>query len=278
MELNESDEWGDRATPRTFPGRLLKRMRERNNLSQRALATDIHYPHSYISRVERHEQLPSKGLTDALDKHFDADGLFNDSLVMAQDALATEYGPDYLSHEKECVRLQVFTSSLVPGLLQTEGYARAMFSSGLSRYELPALEQHVQKRLRRQQLLQKENAPHYWAIMDETALKRPSPNRDVMARQLRHLLEVLEWENIRIQVLPFDQAFHPFLGGSLTLLTMENGATKALVESYGSGKLVDAPRQVVDLVERFDVARAQALPVAESATLIRRYLEGYTRC
>ncbi|MER0244172.1 helix-turn-helix transcriptional regulator [Streptomyces sp. HSW2009] len=276
MELHEKDERGDRATARTLPGRHLRRLRERAGLSLRGLAEKLHYPHSYISRVERYEQLPSDGLSKALDDFFSTCGLFVDALEVAQDSLVTEYSHDYLSHEAKCIRLQVFTSSLVPGLLQTEDYARALFSLGLRRTEIPALEEHVALRLRRQKLLEGIDPPQYWAIMDESALKRLAADRRIMAEQLGHVLRAAEQPHINVQVLPFSQPFHPLMGGSLTLLTMENGTTTALVESYGSGDVVDAPRQVVDLIQRFDVVRAQALTPADSLNLIRDYLREHT--
>ncbi|MFE6778537.1 Scr1 family TA system antitoxin-like transcriptional regulator [Streptomyces sp. NPDC057702] len=276
MELHETKELGGRATARTFPGRQLRRLREQAGLSLRGLAEKLHYPHSYISRVERHEQLPSEALANALDDHFGTGELFVDALAIAQDSLVMEYSHDYLSHEAKCIRLQVFTSSLVPGLLQTRDYARALFSFGLRRSELPALEEHVALRLRRQKLLEGTNPPQYWAIMDESALRRLVADRHIMTEQLCHVLQAAEQPHINIQVLPFTEPFHPLMGGSLTLLTMENGTTTALVESYGSGDVVDVPRQVVDLVQRFDVARAQALTPADSLELIHHYVREYT--
>jgi hypothetical protein len=65
------------------------------------------------------------------------------------------------------------------------------------------------------------------------------------------------------------------LGGSLTLLTLKDGATVALVESFDSGEPVDSPKRVVELVQRFDVARSKALPESESLDLIRSYLKEY---
>ncbi|WEV25817.1 helix-turn-helix transcriptional regulator [Streptomyces sp. 71268] len=264
-----------KTTARTLPGRHLRRMRENAGLSLRALAEKLHYPHSYISRVERHEQLPSDALANALDGYFSTGGLFDDLLAVAQDSLVSKQSRDCFPLEAKSIRIQVFSSSLVPGLLQTRDYARAAYSLGLARTDLPALEEILEFRMRRQDRLESADPPQYWAIMDEAALRRLSADRRIMVDQLQHLLDVAARPHVKIQILPFTEPFHPLMGGSLTLLTLENGTTTALLESYGAGEVISAPRQVVDHLHRFDVVRAQALTPADSLDLIRRYVREY---
>ncbi|MER0245712.1 helix-turn-helix transcriptional regulator [Streptomyces sp. HSW2009] len=271
MKLHETAVSGQSTTACTLPGRHLRRLRERAGLSLRALAAELHYPHSYIGRVERHEQLPSEALADALDDYFSTCGLFADALAAAQEWLATKHNYNCRPLEAKCVRLQVFTSSLVPSLLQVEDYARAHFSLGLQQKELPDLDARVASRLTRQRLLDSPDPPQYWAVMDESALRHLASDQHIMARQLKHLLIAAEQPHINLQVLPFTEPFHPLMGGSLTLLTMENGATTALIESYRTSDAVDTPRLVVDLMHQFDVVRAQALTPSASLDLIRHY-------
>ncbi|MBC3985976.1 helix-turn-helix transcriptional regulator [Streptomyces sp. AC536] len=275
MKLQVMPSEGDRATARTLPGRHLKRLREQSGLSLRALAEKLHYPHSYISRVEHHEQLPSEALANALDESFSTGGLFVDLLTIAQDSMVTRQSRDCFPLEARSIRIQVISSNLVPGLLQTEEYARGAFSLGLARADLPALEEIVAFRLRRQELFTREDPPQYWAIMDESALRRLTADPRLMVIQLEHLLHVAAEPHINIQVMPLSEPFHPVMGGSLTLLTLENGTTTALLESFASGEVISAPRQVVDHLHRFNVACAQALTPADSLDLIRRYLREY---
>ncbi|WP_217146030.1 helix-turn-helix transcriptional regulator, partial [Streptomyces sp. AC627_RSS907] len=242
----------------------LKRLREQSGLSLRALAEKLHYPHSYISRVEHHEQLPSEALANALDESFSTGGLFVDLLTIAQDSMVTRQSRDCFPLEARSIRIQVISSNLVPGLLQTEEYARGAFSLGLARADLPALEEIVAFRLRRQELFTREDPPQYWAIMDESALRRLTADPRLMVIQLEHLLRVAAEPHINIQVMPFSEPFHPVMGGSLTLLTLENGTTTALLESFASGEVISAPRKVVDHLHRFNVACAQALTPADS--------------
>lgn len=148
MELNNEDD--DRATPRTVLGRRLRRMRETANLSQRALADKVGYPHTYISRVERGEQLPSEALTEDLDTHFATDGLLAELLSMALDASIPDYGRAVVEREGKAARIQVFGSSLIPGLLQTEDYAHALFRESLPGESEERTNERVATRMRRQ--------------------------------------------------------------------------------------------------------------------------------
>ncbi|MGW8556938.1 helix-turn-helix domain-containing protein [Streptomyces tubercidicus] len=273
MELNNEDD--DRATPRTVLGRRLRRMRETANLSQRALADKVGYPHTYISRVERGEQLPSEALAEDLDTHFATDGLLTELLSMAQDASIPDYGRAILESESKAARIQVFGSSLIPGLLQTEDYAHALFRESLPGESEERTNERVATRMRRQRVFERQQAPYYWAIMDEAALKRPIGTIATMSAQLHHVLQVVESPRVSVQVLPFTQGAHPILGGSLSLHTRPNGATLAYVESFASGEQVEAPERVLDLTQRFDVARSTSLPPRESVDLIRSYLREY---
>lgn len=232
MELNNEDD--GKATPRTLLGRRLRRLREQAGMSQRALAERVGYPHTYISRVERSEQLPSEALAQVLDDHFQTDGLFVELLDMAQDALIANYSREFVGKEGDAIRIQVFTSSLIPGLLQTEEYTRDAYRLDLASGAMDELDARVTVRVNRQRILEREVPPFYWAIMDESALKRSTANKEITRGQLEHMLRMAEKPHVTIQVLPFSQALHPMMGGSLTLLTLKDGSTEALVESFAS--------------------------------------------
>ncbi|WP_327225081.1 helix-turn-helix transcriptional regulator [Streptomyces platensis] len=273
MELNNEDD--DRATPRSVLGRRLRRLREAADLSQRALADKVGYPHTYLSRVERGEQLPSEALAEQLDTHFATDGLFVELLAMAQDASIPDYGRAVVDSERKATRIQVFGSSLIPGLLQTEDYAHALFRESLPGESEERRNGRVATRMRRKRVFEKEQAPYYWAIMDEAALRRPIGTKSTMRTQLRYVLKRVESPRVSAQVLPFAQGAHPMLGGSLSLHTLRNGSTLAYVESFASGLPVESPERILELTQRFDVARSKALPERETLDLIRDYLREY---
>ncbi|WP_435128196.1 helix-turn-helix domain-containing protein [Actinacidiphila sp. bgisy144] len=271
MELHDED---TAATPRAMLGRRLRRLREASGLSQRALANVVGYPHTYISRVERGEQLPSEALAEAFDTYFRSDGLITELLAMAQDSLIADYSRKIVAKEGDATRIQVFTSSTVPGLLQIEEYTRESFTVGIAGERVPEAEVRAQVRQRRAAIFDRQDPPLYWAIMDEAVLARGSHRRETTVRQLGHLVEMAVRPNITLQVLPFSKGLHPMMGGSLTLLTLGDGSTLGLVESFASGNGVESPSGVLALVQRFDVARSQALPANESLDVIHRYLKG----
>ncbi|MEU8877621.1 helix-turn-helix transcriptional regulator [Streptomyces javensis] len=272
MELNDNE---DKATPRTMLGRRLRRMREDADLSIRVLAEQIGYPYSYIGRVERGEQLPSEALTDALDSYFDASGLFADLLEMAHGESITDYARAVVDKERAATRIQVFTSSVIPGPLQTEDYARALFRASHPKDSEEKIDALVAARMRRKQIFARNEPPYFWAIMDEAALKRPVGADKCMREQLETVLQMSQPPHIAVQVLPFAQREHSMLGGSLVLLTLENGDTLGYVESFRSGDSAESPKKVLELTQLFDVVRSKALPKDESLEIIRAYRKGY---
>ncbi|MFE6779661.1 helix-turn-helix domain-containing protein [Streptomyces sp. NPDC057702] len=273
MELNNEDE--GRLTPQVLIGRRLRRLRERAGVSQRALASAVHYPHSYISRVERGEQLPSQTLAEALDAYFDTDELFVELLATARELAIPDYGKMVARGEEVASRIQVFNSSLIPGLLQTEDYAQALFRASLPGESAEQIAALVAARMARKMVFEKTEKPFYWAIMDEAALRRPVGGFGCMRSQLHSVLTVAQSPHVAVQVLPFTQGEHPLLGGSLSLLTLANGTTIAYVESYATGHPIESPQRVLELTQRFDKARSQALPEDESIDMVRSYLKEY---
>ncbi|MFJ2672389.1 Scr1 family TA system antitoxin-like transcriptional regulator [Streptomyces sp. NPDC087525] len=273
MELNNES---DKLTPRLRLGRRVRRLRERKGLSIRQLSEQVGgYSHSYLGRVELGDQLPSEALVRLLDEFFDTDGMLAELLELAHDSLIPDYSRTFLSKEPLAERIQVFTSSHIPGLLQTEEYARELFRRALISESEAGLNERVAVRMRRQRIFERAEPLPYWAIIDEAALKRPMLVPGCMAEQLRHLVQMSARPRIAIQVLPFTKGMHPMPGGSLTLMTLTEGETIAQVESFDSGEGVHSTRKIVELTECFDLARSMALTDDESLDLIRRYLKEY---
>lgn len=268
-------ERGDEERPsvRRVLGRTLRRYRERAQLSLRELAEKTTYNHTYIGRVERGEQLPSDALAQVLDRTLDTGGAVTELLEVAREGAIQDYGRALVTRERSAARIQVFTSSVIPGLLQSEAYTRALFGAARLKKSEADLDDAVAARLGRQRILEGEDPPFFWSVMDEAALRRAIGGRECMREQLRLVAEAAKAPHVTCQVFPFAAGAHPMLGGSLTLLTMRDGEVIGHMESFGSGELVESPRRIIELSESFDVARAGALSQDASIELIMKYAE-----
>ncbi|MFF0729222.1 DUF5753 domain-containing protein [Streptomyces sp. NPDC004134] len=273
MELNRED---GKLTPRVRLGRRLRRLRERRGLSLRQLSERVGgYSHSYLGRVELGEQLPSEALVNALDEFFDTDGVLAELLELAHDTMIPDYSRKAFSKEPQAERIQVFNSSVVPSLLQTPEYMRAAFQGVLLGESEEQIGERVAFRVKRQRILDRQEPPYYWGIMDESALKRQIGGTQCMAAQIKHLVQIAVRPYATVQILPFARGAHPIMGGSLTLHTLPDGATIAVVESFDSGEPVESPRRVLELTQKFDTARSLALTKGESLDLIHAYAKEY---
>jgi transcriptional regulator with XRE-family HTH domain len=124
----------------------------------------------------------------------------------------------YVDLESAAVLIRSYEAQFVPGLLQTEEYMRAVIQGALLDDTPDVAEQRVQLRLTRQKLLDREDAPRLWAVVDEAALRRPVGSREVMRTQLERLIEAAELPNVTLQVLPFAAGAHPAMVGAFSIL------------------------------------------------------------
>jgi len=275
LEL-EPEEIAAPASPVGMLAARVKKARAKADLSLRGLSAKLGYPHTYLSRVENGDQLPSQTLAEDLDAFYGLDGLIVDLLAVAVAVQGPKYGNEVLEQEKRAARIQTFNSSVIPGLLQIEPYTTALFTASMLGKDAEHIALQVAKRSQRRAMLDSANPPLYWAIMDESALRRPVGGPATMAEQITHILKMIEASSaVQVQVLPFSHGVHPLMGGSLSVLTLRNGASFAYVESFASGVSVETPADVLELTTLLDLAKAKALDSGESLALLRKYLKEY---
>jgi transcriptional regulator with XRE-family HTH domain len=254
----------------------LKRLREAAGLTIRELATELHWSKSILGAVETGDRLPKAALAAALDEKFNPTLKFTELLNNVRDALVAEHMRDLLPQERRAVRIQTFTSSVIPGLLQTESYAWE-----LSRQSMPGstdrdLSQRVALRMDRQgDVFKRDDPPFYRAVIDESALARPIGTNAGMAAQLQALVAFCEDSRHQVLILPFGTGGHGLQGGSLNLWHLEDGRTVALVESFGPGEPIENPARVAFYSEMYDAVKIAALPPDDSLKLISRYVKEY---
>ncbi|WP_190821881.1 helix-turn-helix domain-containing protein [Saccharopolyspora pogona] len=179
---------------------------------------------------------------------------------------------NYVGMETDALRLRNFELELIPGLLQTEEYARAVTVLARHMTEPTEVERKVELRMARQKRLFAEEPLEQIAVISEAALHRCVKTKDVSARQLTHLLEMGERPNIEIHILPFDDGLHASLSGSFALLDFpsETWPPAAYQEYAVGGHLVDDLEIVAALDTLFGELRERALSERDSARLISK--------
>ncbi|MET9736049.1 helix-turn-helix transcriptional regulator [Streptomyces sp. NPDC006458] len=185
----------------------------------------------------------------------------------------------YVSLEGAARLIRSYEPHFVPGLLQTEDYARAVLDAGTVGPIGPdAVERHVSLRMERQRLLERENPPHLWVIMDETVLARPVCSRaEVMREQLDRLLEAAEHPRITLQVAEFASGPHPGTYAPFSLFRFAEPELPDMVfTEYLTGALyLDSRREVSAHLEVLDHVTAHAAPAQRTKAILREYRERY---
>ncbi len=184
-----------------------------------------------------------------------------------QSALSTALR-SFLGLEEAATGIREFASQFVPGLLQTEDYARAVF--GIRIDALPEeLAGRVAVRMKRQKLLTREDPPRLWVIVDEVALSRPVGGRQVMRRQLERLLELQELAHVTIQVVPFSVGAHVGMNGPILLLDFETEPPVLFLDSHTGVLSTAKPTEVRRFELMWEHLRAQTSGPDEGVELIR---------
>jgi transcriptional regulator with XRE-family HTH domain len=178
--------------------------------------------------------------------------------------------PTYISFESEARSLLNYESSFVPGLLQTEDYARAALQRGSPTATSDEIQRLVEARMGRQAVLTRNPPLRLWAIVDEAALHRPVGGRDVMRAQLHRLAEAPELPHVTLQALPYDVGAHPGMAGSFVILQFAEAVAGDVVylESMAGDLFLESDTDVARFAAIFEHLRALALPPDASVQLI----------
>ncbi len=233
------------------------------------------YTESYVSKVEAGVILCSERFAGGCDQVFATNGLFErlrDRIVKRGDP---SWFRPYVRLEAEAVSILDYSAGLIMGLLQTEDYARAVFRSGKPHLDVSEIDAKVASRLRRREVMTREEPPLLWLVLHEGCLRTNVGGDHVMAAQLRHLLVEGRSRHIVVQVLPFGVT--PPAVDSFTLLTFADRPTVVYSDTIMAGQMTDDVGAVASASEAYDQLRSEALPAAESLALISAYLEGYAR-
>ncbi|MET9391694.1 helix-turn-helix transcriptional regulator [Streptomyces sp. NPDC006624] len=261
-------------TGRAVLGRTLKFLRENAGKTLGQLADECGYDKSYLSRLESGERLSKMAVMEDLDSYYGCgDLLVRHWKVARYDAFKDKY-KRYMALEATARLLRVYTPS-VPGLLQTEEFAREVLSGPQATIgNAEEIEEQVAARMGRQLVLRKESPLEVRFIIDESALRRPSASAETWKGQLSRIETAAQAPNVVVQVLPFSAGVHHLVGkGSLTLLWQQDGSAVAYAEGHSFGQLMDDPDDVLHHRLSYDRLRDLALSPSDSLAFIRDVLE-----
>ncbi|MCF2531961.1 helix-turn-helix domain-containing protein [Yinghuangia soli] len=258
-----------------FLGREIQIRREAAGLTQQELGRQTLTSRQLLAAIEAGTRIPKQSFIERAEIVLRAGGTLRRLYDDMMDGL---YGPwfgHFVKLEKTAKEIRVFSAQLVPGLLQTEEYARALYETHEPPRSAKEIEEQVAARMARQQILVRADPPppRAWFILDEAVLRRWPNAPDVARPQLRKLLEVGKLPHVTILVVPFAQGTHAGRDGSQIVLSFEDSEDIGYVEPVGGGLVVTDFLRVAEMRARHDVLLSEALSADQSAKLIREIEE-----
>ncbi|MEV6816375.1 helix-turn-helix transcriptional regulator [Micromonospora sp. NPDC051296] len=243
----------------------LRKQRALAGMNQDEFGKRTNYSGSTVSAVETGTRPVDLPYARRADEILETGGLFESLLHTAQQSAQPVWFMPWLKAERAARQLRYFNPMLIPGLFQTENYARAVLRFDDTR---PAqeIEQQVAARLERQEILRLERPPQIVAVIDEYVLRRSDA---IMAEQLAHLLRMAELPFIHLHVIPASAGLHVGLDGPLSLARLPDGTWVGHLENHLGGEAADTEEKLATLLARWECVRAIALPEDLSIALIK---------
>ncbi|WP_053693010.1 helix-turn-helix domain-containing protein [Streptomyces sp. WM6372] len=253
-------------------GRQLKMWREAAGFDRSAFAEQMGYGADLTRKIESGTRIPRPEFLDKADAVLGAGGKIAAMKVDVEKARYPKKVRDLAKLESQSVEIGSYDNGVVPGLLQTEEYIRALYAVRRPAYSEDQTERLVAARVARQDILRRHPAPLLTVVQEEAVLRRPIGGKMVLRRQLEHLLEVGQLRNVEIQVMPTAVEEHAGLAGSLKIMRLMDGTTLGHNEVQLVSRLITEPKEVQILDMRYGMIRAQALTPRESLTFIEKVL------
>ncbi|MFF9775033.1 helix-turn-helix transcriptional regulator [Streptomyces sp. NPDC013978] len=248
----------------------MKRWRTKANVSREQLAEAANYSPDTIKSMEQGVRMPTPRVLDVADELCGAQGLLSAAKEYLQREKFPARAQDFMLREREAISRWSYEVALVPGLLQTREYARALIENRLPPLDEDTVEARIGARMERQALLtDRKPSAAFSFVVYEAVLRAPQ----VDTEQLHRLLEVSRLRNVMVQVLPFERVISDALIGPMVLLETRDHERFAFTEGPFVSELSADPSIVSRVSERLSMIRAQALSLAESARFIERMVD-----
>jgi hypothetical protein len=253
-----------------FAASELRRQRLERDLSLAAVGEIINRDRSLVARVESGDTRLQQAHAIKLDRAWEMGMFFQRLIKFAKAGHNLEWFKTHLEHEAKASHHRSWELAWVPGLFQTESYARAVFEAcGVER-----VEEGVKERLSRQACLYRKPSPRIWVILDEGVLTQPVGGPEIMREQLDHLVGLAQLPNITVRVAPKSVGAHPGRDGSFKIMTVD-GSDVVFTVAPGGGRLVHDLSEVLRFRVWFDLIGDVALPKDASLCLLKKYRSSY---
>jgi transcriptional regulator with XRE-family HTH domain len=271
------------SSPLAYFGDLLKRLRERAGMTQTEVAERTHFSLSTVSAYERGHLIASPEFAKKADAVFGTadpggeEGDLERFQKLVENVSIRPWFRDRLEVEKKAKEICEYDAYGIPGLLETEDYARAAISAGRPKKTEDEIARALAIRLTRQQILNpdsdlpidQDHSPRFWAIIDEATLRRKVGSSDVMTAQYRHLAEIAQRPNVTLQVVPDNVGITCAYGRAFTILRPRAGKTLVYIEGIFDAQYLRDPDTVDLYTLVFDHLRTTALNDVQSLQLIK---------
>jgi transcriptional regulator with XRE-family HTH domain len=254
----------------------LRRLRLKAELSQEEFGKLVHFSGSQVSAVELGQRPLDRFFLRRADEVLGTGGLLTSLLKLAERDGQPSWFRPWLEAERQAQQLRCYQPSLVPGLLQTENYARAMIGTDDMLSEDEA-ERRLAVRMDRQSVLTQPNPPKFVAVIEEAVLRRADEGfRGLMLQQVAHLVESCERSHISVHVVPADVSLHIGLTGPFTLARGGDGGWVGYLENQLGGTVIDNDDGVAILLSRWESVRSEALPRRQSIELMKDVMTSWS--
>ncbi|MBQ1089714.1 helix-turn-helix transcriptional regulator [Streptomyces sp. B93] len=256
---------------RTF-GAVVQALREHAGFNRAEFGQLVRFSKHTVESVELGRRMPDESFVERAEDATGNTGALRRAachLTRGEVGLAAWFRR-WARLERAAVSLCTYECRLVPGLMQSEGYARAVFDNSVPLLSEEQLEAQVAARMERQSMLYERHEVPFSFIVEEHVFRRRLGGADVTGGLFDHVLRISALRNVTLQVMPVDAESHGCLDGPVRLLETPERKRLAYSEGQQNGRLISVPKEVSPLYQRYDRLRSQALNPTDSRGLLER--------
>lgn len=260
---------------RAMYGAELRHRRERAGMSQEDLGAAMFITGAHVGMLEVGTRRMQPEFAKLADEVLGAGGFFTRNLEAARKSPYEHHFADVVEFEGMAHTIKDWAPVLVPGLLQTAEYTRAVVRAYDPVLDTEIVEERVSARQARAHIFKNPGKPRYWAVLDEMVVRRPVGGPAVMAEQLRHIAGMARRHRIIVQVLPLAEGAHAGTGGIFKLMAFDDEPPMVYTQASETGRLFDDPTMVTRSTLTYDLLGGTALSPGTSLTLIEQAAKEY---